>query len=112
MCLLWCPCLEECRQQALSAAEQQPGVLGGLGLAERLAIRQARAEARLERARAVSRNSERRRTALGLNAQYQRDRYKQDPEPRRALNNAWYARNAEAVKARARERYAAAKAAG
>jgi Transcription factor WhiB len=115
LCLNWCPLLGGCRVWAAEQPEPQPGVLGGMGLHERLAVRRERAEAlaeaRAERAREVSRNSERRRTMLGINARYQRDAYKKDPEPRRALNAAYYAANSEALKAKARARYAAAKAA-
>jgi hypothetical protein len=108
LCVTWCPALAQCRLAMLSLPEQPAGVLEGLTRQERIALAVPE-QARLERARAVSRNSERHRRMLDIAQQYQRDAYKADPGPRRALNNAWYAANSGQVKARARERYAAAK---
>jgi hypothetical protein len=104
LCAAYCPIREQCLAQALSKRTQLPGVLGGLTLAERLALL---AERRLERTRATRRNGERLRTRLGLNAQYQRDRYKQDPAPKKAANASYYERNAERIKAARRAHYEA-----
>jgi hypothetical protein len=70
LCLAYCPLLAQCRAAALRQPEPQPGVLGGLTQAERLAARQAADQARAERQREVSRNSERRRRRWGLDVNW------------------------------------------
>jgi Transcription factor WhiB len=106
LCLAYCPLLDQCRRQVLTLPSQSEGIVAGLTQAERQELARP-AALKLERRREVSRASERRRRMLGLAAQYQRDRYAQDPEPQRQAMRGYYARNAEAIKAKRLAHYAA-----
>jgi hypothetical protein len=109
LCLTYCPLVQQCREAALSAPVQQPGVLAGLTLAERLAERQQLAEAARRRAVSAAR---RLRQQPGTwrqrrNAAY----YQAHRETILASVSARYQASAETIKATARARRAAAKAA-